>query len=76
MLLSKARFLRSTAFLLIFSSIAIFAAAEENRPGLSLEQTFKIYVRAVQGSDIESLFTTVSDSHDFFFLRFNRTYTS
>lgn len=68
MLLSMTRFLRLTAFLLIFSSIAFFAAAEENRPGLSLEQTFEIYVRAVQNSDLESLFTTVTDSHDFFFL--------
>jgi ketosteroid isomerase-like protein len=39
-----------------------------NRPGLTLKETFDLYVRAVQNSDLEGLFTTVSKSEDFFFL--------
>ncbi|MGD2245779.1 MAG: nitroreductase family protein [Candidatus Aminicenantes bacterium] len=44
------------------------AAGEENRPGLSLEQTFWIYVRSIHNSDLESLFTTVTEGEDFYFL--------
>ena len=40
----------------------------ENRPGLSLRETFDLYVRAVQDSDLKGLFSTVTDSDDFFFL--------
>ncbi len=43
-------------------------ASPENRPGLSLEDTFWVYVRAVQDSDLKSLFTTVTDKEEFFFL--------
>jgi len=43
-------------------------ANPENRPGLSLEETFWIYVRAVQNSDLNTLFTTVTDKDGFFFL--------
>jgi len=39
-----------------------------NKPGLTLEETFDIYVKAVQNSDLEALFTTVSKSDDFYFL--------
>jgi nitroreductase/ketosteroid isomerase-like protein len=39
-----------------------------SQPGLSLEDTFNLYVRAVQNSDLEGLFSTVTDSEDFFFL--------
>ncbi len=41
---------------------------ERNRPGLSIKETFDIYVRSVQNSDLESLFTTVTDKETFFFL--------
>jgi nitroreductase/ketosteroid isomerase-like protein len=40
----------------------------ENRPGLSLRETFDLYARAVQNSDLKGLFTTVTDSDVFFFL--------
>jgi len=43
-------------------------AASENRPGLSLKETFEIYVKAVQNSDLETLFTTVTDKEEFLFL--------
>jgi nitroreductase/ketosteroid isomerase-like protein len=40
----------------------------ENQPGLSLRETFDLYVKAVQNSDLKGLFTTVTDSDEFFFL--------
>jgi nitroreductase/ketosteroid isomerase-like protein len=43
-------------------------ASPDNRPGLSLKETFEIYVRSIQNSDLESLFTTVTDNEQFFFL--------
>ena len=43
-------------------------SAEQNSPGLSLKETFDIYVRAVQNSDLETLFTTVTSNGKFFFL--------
>ncbi len=43
-------------------------ASGKNQPGLSLEDTFNLYVRAVQSSDLEGLFSTVTDTEDFFFL--------
>lgn len=66
--------------LLFFSCVESFAQNEvkvseklwiaypENRPGLSLKETFDIYVQAVQSSDLERLFTTVTDDEKFFFL--------
>lgn len=39
-----------------------------NQPGLTLKKTFLIYVRSVQNSDLEGLFTTVTDNEGFFFL--------
>ncbi|MDH5744788.1 MAG: nitroreductase family protein [Candidatus Aminicenantes bacterium] len=39
-----------------------------NRPGLTLKETFMIYVKSIQNSDLESLFTTVTDNDRFFFL--------
>ena len=43
-------------------------ASEENQSGLSLGETFDIYVKSIQKSDLKALFTTVTDSDDFFFL--------
>jgi ketosteroid isomerase-like protein len=40
----------------------------QNRPGLSLRETFDIYVRSIHNSDLESLFTTVTRNEKFFFL--------
>lgn len=59
-------------FLTIFLVFVFFhpslLAAEVNHPGLSLKETFDIYVRAVQNSDLKNLFTTVTNNEKFFFL--------
>ena len=39
----------------------------QNRPGLTLKETFDLYVQSVQNSDLENLFTTVTDEGKFFF---------
>jgi nitroreductase/ketosteroid isomerase-like protein len=52
-------------FVLLIFTVAM---ALTNRRGLSLRETFQIYVEAVQASDLDLLFTTVTDSADFFFL--------
>lgn len=61
--------------MLLFSALCSFslflyctANASENKPGLSLKETFEIYVNSVQNSDLKGLFTTVTDSDDFYFL--------
>lgn len=63
---------KACIFLSIFSlflSLYCFAvAATKNRPGLSLKETFDIYVRSVQNSDLIGLFSTVTDKEHFFFL--------
>jgi nitroreductase/ketosteroid isomerase-like protein len=58
-------------FLLCSLPLILFCSAvasERNKPGLSLKETFHLYVRTVQNSDLAGMFTTVSDSDDFFFL--------
>jgi len=40
----------------------------KNKPGLSLEETFNLYVRSIQKSDLEGLFSTVTEDEEFFFL--------
>ena len=40
----------------------------ENQPGLTLEETFNIYVKSVQNSDLKGLFSTVSKNPSFTFL--------
>jgi nitroreductase/ketosteroid isomerase-like protein len=57
-----------TIFLVLLVFPFLLLANPENHPGLSLEETFWIYVRAVQNSNLKSLFTTVTDKEDFFFL--------
>jgi nitroreductase/ketosteroid isomerase-like protein len=44
------------------------ATAAENRPGLSLKETFDIYVKSVQNSDLRGFFGTVTGGDGFFFL--------
>jgi ketosteroid isomerase-like protein len=39
-----------------------------NRPGLSLSETFELYVRSVQRSDLEGLFSTVTKDEHLLFL--------
>jgi nitroreductase/ketosteroid isomerase-like protein len=57
------------AFLLVQGALAQSGDEPiENRPGLSLRETFDLYIRAVQNSDLKGLFTTVTDSEGFFFL--------
>ncbi|MFB0565459.1 MAG: nitroreductase family protein [Candidatus Aminicenantaceae bacterium] len=43
-------------------------ATPENKPGLTLKETFDIYVQSIQNSDLKNLFTTVTDNENFFFL--------
>ncbi|MGB7062765.1 MAG: nitroreductase family protein [Candidatus Zixiibacteriota bacterium] len=62
------------AFLMIWVSSLILcfsATMAENRPGLSLKETFDIYVRSVQNSDLHGLFSTVTDEERFFFVTAN-----
>jgi|GEM_PF-379601 len=40
----------------------------QNRPGLSVKETFAIYTEAILKSDIKGLFTTVTSNDKFFFL--------
>ncbi len=60
--------------LLIFSllSLVVFqipaAPQSGNRPGLNLRETFDLYVKCVQNSDLKGLFSTVSEKESFFFL--------
>jgi nitroreductase/ketosteroid isomerase-like protein len=65
---SKKHILCMAVFLLFFNFSTLVDAAGENRPGLSLKETFDVYVQAVHNSDLKSLFTTVTDGHDFVFL--------
>jgi nitroreductase/ketosteroid isomerase-like protein len=40
----------------------------QNQPGLSLREVFDLYVRSIQNSDLEGLFSTVTKNEKFFFL--------
>jgi nitroreductase/ketosteroid isomerase-like protein len=40
----------------------------QNKPGLSLRETFDVYVLSIHNSNLESLFTTVTKNEEFFFL--------
>ena len=42
-----------------------------NRPGLSIKETFEIYVKSIQKSDLENLFSTITDNERFMFLTSN-----
>lgn len=55
-------------FLIITVMIPMIRGAESNRTGLTVKETFDLYVKAVQDSDIESLFSTVTNNEKFFFL--------
>ncbi len=63
-----------TESLILLSMTMLFAAAvshehgDRNRPGLSLRETFDLYVKSVQNSDLQGLFSIVTDGEDFFFL--------
>jgi 5,6-dimethylbenzimidazole synthase len=55
-------------FILLFIIVSVSLTAAENKPGLTLKETFDLYVQSVQHSDLNGLLSTVSDSKDFFFL--------
>jgi nitroreductase/ketosteroid isomerase-like protein len=55
------------AFMVLFVGFGRRAFAG-NRSGLSLREVFDIYVRAIQDSDLEGLFGTVTKNEKFFFL--------
>ncbi len=53
-------------FIIIIMMITPLVA--QNREGLSLKQTFNLYVKYVQESDLKNLFTTVTDNESLLFL--------
>lgn len=56
-------------FLLILVAInSILKGNEANQSDLTVKETFLVYVKAVQNSDIESLFSTITNNENFFFL--------
>ena len=67
--------IRSVAALVIvlalFMPSALVRSGEEvamNHPGLTLRETFDLYVRSIDQADLDALFSTVTDGDDFFFL--------
>jgi nitroreductase/ketosteroid isomerase-like protein len=57
----------STIFLLSMI-FCCSAAMAEDRSGLSLKETFELYVKSVQNSDLQGLFSTVTEGEEFFFV--------
>lgn len=61
-------------FLLVLALFALAvveipaASQSGNRLGMSLRETFDLYVKSIQNSDLEGLFSTVSEKATFFFL--------
>lgn len=58
-------------WVIIFVILALLCFSNDslqNRPGLSVRQTFELYTQAIRNSDLESLFTTVTSNERFFFL--------
>jgi len=43
----------------------------QNNPSLSLKETFDLYVKSVQNSDLEGLFSTITDNECFYFVTSN-----
>jgi nitroreductase/ketosteroid isomerase-like protein len=59
-----------TAFLIFAMALQAFPNEKDlrNRPGLSVKETFEIYVKSVQNSDLGGLFSTVTDGDRLMFL--------
>mgnify|MGYP001126561910 CR=1 FL=1 len=58
-------------WIFIFLSISLWAFPGQplqNRPGLSIKETYEIYIQSILNSDLKTLFTTVSEDEKFFFL--------
>ena len=62
----KRLFLLSAVTIGILSSW--ISSPGQNKPGLSLRETFDVYVRSIRNSDLEGLFSTVTKNEKFFFL--------
>lgn len=54
--------------LVIVSLGCLCMAKAKNQPGLSLKETFDVYIQSVQNSDLDGLFSTVTEKEHFFFL--------
>jgi nitroreductase/ketosteroid isomerase-like protein len=48
--------------------VPLVSGQQENKPGLSLKETFELYVWSIQNSDLKALFSTVTNSEKLFFL--------
>lgn len=57
-----------TAALIAFFFSNNLSGLAQNRPGLTVKETFDVYIEAIQKSDLEGLFTTVTADDKFFFL--------
>jgi nitroreductase/ketosteroid isomerase-like protein len=63
--------MRNRIGILIFVLLLIFITNQpfaQNRPGMSLKETFDLYVKSFQNSDLEGLFSTVTHGEEFTFL--------
>jgi len=58
----------AAAYLVALTSLPLTAQESRNRPGLSLQQTFDLYVRAIHDRDLDALMSTVTSGPDFVFL--------
>ncbi|MFW6130986.1 MAG: nitroreductase family protein [Candidatus Aminicenantaceae bacterium] len=61
-------FLSSILIFMVLNLSQETMAQGKNKPGLTVEQTFWVYINAIHNSDLESLFTTITDNEEFFFL--------
>lgn len=57
-----------TAVFIAFFFLADSPGLAQNRPGLTVKETFDVYIEAIKKSDLEGLFTTVTGADEFFFL--------
>jgi nitroreductase/ketosteroid isomerase-like protein len=67
--------MKRTLFFLSFLILTTFNLSNDiiaqNNPDFSLKETFDLYVKSVQNTDLEGLFSTVTDSERFCFLTSN-----
>lgn len=57
-----------TVWIVIMNAILLGDLMAQNSPDLSLRQVFDLYVRSIQSSDLEALFTTVTDNDNMTFI--------
>ena len=61
----------TTTFVLVFGLAFIVFAQDEalqNRPGLSLRETFDLYINCIHATDLEGMMSTVTEGPEFVFL--------